>query len=157
MMIPARDPKPSQRGHPWKENGWEEKGVCSCYKGIFVCVMIDDHIICIKSLWKRTNLETNLGAPRLLEFPAECPNIFFSFTSTWKKHQPAAETLIFFVKFEEGIEIKIMMIIVKKKSDHKRFLLEGIEDGEGEGGGHRCRLLVPPKGDFSLWFNFYIT
>ena len=67
-----------------------------------------------------------------------------------KKHQPGAETLIFFVKFEEGIEIKIMMIIVKKKSDHKRFLLEGIEDGEGEGCGHWCRLLVPPKGDFSL-------
>ena len=44
MMIPATDPKPSQRGHPWKENGWEEKGVCSCYKGIFVRVMINDHI-----------------------------------------------------------------------------------------------------------------
>ena len=81
MMIPATDPKPSQRGHPWKENGWEEKGVCSCLTRASSFALWS----MIISLWKRTNLETNLGAPRLLEFPAECPNIFFSFTSTWKK------------------------------------------------------------------------
>ena len=156
MMIPATDPKPSQRGHPWKENGWEEKGVCSCYKGIFVCVMIDDHIICIKSLWKRTNLETNLGAPRLLEFPAECPNIFFSFTSTWKKTS-TWKLLFSLSNLRKALKWRSWWSLSKKVSDHKRFLLEGIEDGEGEGGGHWCRLLVPPKGDFSLWFNFYIN
>ena len=37
---------------------------------------------------KRSSLETNFGAPRLFEFPPECPNIFFSETSTTKDFSP---------------------------------------------------------------------
>ena len=34
--------------------------------------------------FRRSSRDTNLGAPRLLEFPPEWPNIFFSATSTTK-------------------------------------------------------------------------
>ena len=37
-----------------------------------------------QELLRRSSLDTNLGAPRLLEFPPEWPNIFFSDTSTTK-------------------------------------------------------------------------
>ena len=39
------------------------------------------------------------------------------------------------VKFED---------LKKKKTDHKRLLGEGVEDGEGESGRYGGRLLVPP-------------
>ena len=61
---------------------------------------------------KRLHLETNFGAPRLFEFPAECPNIFFSFTSTWR-------TMIIMIWNDNRNNIKI--IRKKKKNDRISF------------------------------------
>ena len=59
---------------------------------------------------EKTNLETNFGAPRLFEFPVECPNIFFSFTSTWEQ------------KVIVNIWAKLHFLNPKERTGHRRFM-----------------------------------